>query len=337
MKRVVIIGGGFAGATAAKRLGKSFDVTLIDSKEYFEFTPGILRGIAEPGHVTKLHVPHVEYLKHATIVVGDVTKIDETSVFVGKKALLYDYLIVSAGSSYSLPIKEPKVAMVDRGKHMLEAHIRVSRANNILIVGGGLVGVELAAEIATTFPDKRLTLVHAGQELMERNAPRARKYALNFLEKHGVAVRLGKMMDTHGSTFLIDEKPLPVDVAFYCTGIAPNTSIVPFPKNEKGYVIVNEHMQVNPRVYAPGDLNTLAMEKTGQNAQRQAIIAAENIMRTEKGKPLISYVMKKTPMCISLGRRDGILELNGLVLTGFFPGWLKCTIEWWELFKLRYF
>jgi NADH dehydrogenase len=172
---------------------------------------------------------------------------------------------------------------------------------------------------------------------MERNLPRSRKYALRFLEKHGVAVRLGKKIDTKGHAFFLDEKPLDVDVVFYCIGISPNTHIVPFPKNERGYIVVDEFVRVNPRVFAPGDLNSLAMEKTAQNAQRQALIVAENIKRTEAGKPLVAYTMKKTPMCVSLGRHDGSLEVSGFCITGFFPGMLKCMIEWWELFKLKHF
>ena len=42
MKKLIILGGGFAGAKIAKALENIYDVILIDSKDYFEFTPGIL-------------------------------------------------------------------------------------------------------------------------------------------------------------------------------------------------------------------------------------------------------------------------------------------------------
>ena len=62
MKKVVIIGGGFAGSTVAKKLQNYFDVTLIDGEDYFEFTPGVLRVIVKPKHFAKIQVPHKEYL-----------------------------------------------------------------------------------------------------------------------------------------------------------------------------------------------------------------------------------------------------------------------------------
>jgi hypothetical protein len=54
-REVVIVGGGFAGAYVAKALEDSFRVTLVDNKDYFEFTPSVLRTIVEPNHGT--HVP----------------------------------------------------------------------------------------------------------------------------------------------------------------------------------------------------------------------------------------------------------------------------------------
>ena len=51
MKRLVVIGGGFAGLTIVRALCTEFQVTLIDSKPFFEFTPGILHTLVEPNHM----------------------------------------------------------------------------------------------------------------------------------------------------------------------------------------------------------------------------------------------------------------------------------------------
>ena len=68
MKRVVIIGGGFAGSTVAMKLQSDFNVTLIDDKDYFEYTPGVLRAIVEPAHANKLQAIHDGYLKKAKVL-----------------------------------------------------------------------------------------------------------------------------------------------------------------------------------------------------------------------------------------------------------------------------
>lgn len=53
-REVVIVGGGFAGAYVAKALEDCFRVTLVDNKDYFEFTPSVLRTIVEPNHGTHM-------------------------------------------------------------------------------------------------------------------------------------------------------------------------------------------------------------------------------------------------------------------------------------------
>ena len=107
MKRVVIIGGGFAGANAARVLDGKCDLTLIDCEDFFEYTPGILRTLVEPQHYRRLHVKHSEYLNNAQVVVGHVKAIDKNKVVLVKgNEIKYDYLIIASGSHYNSPIKE---------------------------------------------------------------------------------------------------------------------------------------------------------------------------------------------------------------------------------------
>lgn len=50
-RRVLVIGGGFAGFVVARHMRHHYKVTLIDAKEYFEYTPGILRAFVHPDHL----------------------------------------------------------------------------------------------------------------------------------------------------------------------------------------------------------------------------------------------------------------------------------------------
>merc|ERR1712176_114203 len=52
--KVLIIGGQFAGNFTARDLKKHFDVTIVDAKEFFEYTPGILRAYVKPAHFDSL-------------------------------------------------------------------------------------------------------------------------------------------------------------------------------------------------------------------------------------------------------------------------------------------
>src|SRR5687767_11071478 len=123
MKKVVVIGGGFAGANVAKKLNGKCDLTLIDTEDYFEYTPGILRVLVEPEHYHKLHVKHKEYLPNTKVVVGHVKKIENNKVvLIGGKKINYDYLVIASGSHYNNPIKETDTYFATRVKHLLAAN-----------------------------------------------------------------------------------------------------------------------------------------------------------------------------------------------------------------------
>ncbi len=74
-KRLLIIGGGFAGAQSAKALEKLFDVVLVDTKDYFEYTPGILRTLALAPHFHSIHIKHEDFLQEATFCQQRVHKV----------------------------------------------------------------------------------------------------------------------------------------------------------------------------------------------------------------------------------------------------------------------
>src|SRR3989344_8805815 len=107
MKKLIVTGGGFAGAKISRRLENYFEVTLIDEKEYFEFTPGILRSINYPEHLKKIQINHKDYLKKSKFILGKVIKLTNDHVFTdNKKEIEYDYLAICSGSRYESPIKD---------------------------------------------------------------------------------------------------------------------------------------------------------------------------------------------------------------------------------------
>jgi NADH dehydrogenase len=178
---------------------------------------------------------------------------------------------------------------------------------------------------------------------MERNPERASQYAKNLLEKKGVHILLGEKVLSLKDNELKTQsgKKIQAELVFACTGIAPNFEFLTTEfhdiLNEKRFIKVNAHQQVagQDHIFAAGDIADIGEEKTAQNAKRQAKIVIENIQRKEKGKELLSYVSKKTPMVISLGKWKGILVRNNKVTTGIFPAILKRIIEKMEMRKYR--
>jgi len=345
MKKIVVIGGGFAGSLITRKLEKHFNLTLIDSKNYFEFTPGILRTIVEPEHINKIQISHKDYLKKARIILGYVNEIGQDYVKVNHQNIKFDYLCICSGSRYKAPIKEQNLVISARAAHLKMNYGKLCKANKILIIGGGIVGVELAAEISTHYKNKDITLVHSKNKLMERNKDKTIKYAGKFLTKKGVKIIYNeRVVDAkeNDKIYHTDKnRKIKTDLAFLCTGIMPNFEFMNKNFNnkldEKNQIKVNEHLQLDgeKNIFVAGDVNSTNVEKTAQNAEIQARVVIKNIFSLEKNKKLKEYNKKKTPLVISLGKWNGIFESNIFVFTGIIPGIMKSIIELREMLKLK--
>lgn len=338
MKKLVIIGGGFTGAYCARKLEQDFEVTLIDTKDYYEFTPGILRAIVEPQHLKKMQVLHTHYLYQTRIIRRSVTNVANEKVFLNKKVIPYNYLIIASGSTYHSPIKEKNIVIAARGKILHEYYEELCRANNVLIIGGGIVGVELAAEIATHYPEKNITIVHAHNEFMDRMPAMARNYAEQFLKKHHVTCIMNERIQQKDKHHFITDKgtKITADLAFVCTGIKPNSEFMEKTYlDDKHSIKVNSFLQLQDckRIFVGGDVAGIPEEKTAQNAENHAKVIIRNIFHQERGEPLEAYHSEPRTMVISLGKYDGIITRKEFVFTGIIPGILKTLIEWKTMWR----
>jgi len=379
-------------------LEDSFHVTLIDLKDYFEFTPSRLRTLVEPKHSSLIQVQYSKFLFHTNVVEDKVTFISTDFVQTQTNRVIdYDYLIICTGSRQrdpyfptlselqkmgpnhippehafhrtpsdiasgrpALPPAEvqitmpsplvhrhtprgPAVILTARADHLHQYHDIVAAAKRVLIVGGGTVGVELAAEIVEKFKTKEVCIVHCRPKLMDRSPSNARSYAETFFLRNGVTLLLNDRVEGHEGQLWKTKNGVFVeaDVAFICTGNQPNTEMLQnahFHKyiNEKnGLVRVNEYLQLqdHPNIFVAGDLTDIPQyeEKLCQTAGREVNLVVRNIFRRERHQELVKYDPTDCPMCVSLGKYDGILTYKGFTLTGFVPAAVKEFIEWKEL------
>ncbi len=342
MKKVVVIGGGFLGSCVARQLQSQFNVVLIDNKEYFEFTPGVLRVLVEPEHLEKIQVKHKNYLKRARFVKGQVSEVAPEYVRVNGKKAGFNYLVIASGSSYSAPIKHQNAIMADRGISLQRYASRLEKANRITVVGGGVGGVELAAEICTKYRDKEITIIHAGDSLIERNHPGSIRCARKFLQRYNVKIIYGERAIKQTNKEIVTDKrrKIKTDLVFLCTGITPNDK---FMKKNYSHSIINRGIEIDPflrvigaeNIFAGGDVCAIREEKTAQAAEIHAEIIAQNIINTKRGRKLIPYISRKRPMIISLGKFNGIFEYKNFVISGLIPAFMKWAVERKTMWKYR--
>lgn len=341
-KHLVIIGGGFAGSYLAKKLENELEVTLIDEKPYFEFTPSVLRALVEPKHLQKIQVLHADYLKKTNLIIAKVKTIKEHSVILkNKQEINYDYLSITSGTRYNTPIKDPCLVIASRSCELNKYIKKLNKAKNILIIGGGIVGVELAAEIAQKYPEKKIQLVHSHSTLINRTPKRSQRYSQQYLVKAGVSIIFNERVEYNNGKYISTAgQEFPGDLIFMCTGVMPNYEHLGYYTpclNLEKYLQVNEYLQVKgaENVFAAGDIVALHEEKTAQAAEKQAEIVAKNILHHIYKERLERYEQKTKPMVISLGKNDGIFIYKQFVLTGFIPGLLKRIIEQKTMMRYR--
>ena len=315
----------------------------MDTKDYFEYTPGILRALVEPAHLGQLQCALPT--KHVRSVVGEAMDFREGELTVQRgpelETITFDYLLLASGSTYAGPIK-PSSAEPTRAlrRNTIAAEARALAAvRSVLIVGAGAVGVELAAEILERFRDKRVTLVDKAPTVLAQFGKATVEYCTDWLLAHGCDLRLGidlASIDEHGCTAASGAR-IDAERVYTCVGAKPASArLRPFfdgSMDARGALIVDEHLRVvgHPHVFAMGDVMVHAQSndaKLGHTAELNARLVCENLSALDAAKAygrrtrLLRYPHDisggATPLIyiISLGKYDASLGFNWLVVNG---------------------
>jgi len=229
-RKVVIVGGGFAGTTLARRLearlDDRWDIYLLSGSNvltYNPLLPEVVGGALLPGHAAAPIRLMLSRTRIRMVTVNDIDPDAQTVRYSGVKSdtLHYDHLVLAAGmtanvsavpgmAEHSLPLKTLGDALYLRNtivRRLEEAtltrdeHTR-RRLMTFVVIGGGFSGVETAGEIvdlvssATRFyrniesRDAHVVLLQSGDRLLPQMSASLGRYALRTLERRGVEVRL---------------------------------------------------------------------------------------------------------------------------------------------------
>src|SRR5262245_4122997 len=243
-RRLVILGGGFGGLDVARAVGRSraareyWDTVLIDKENFFQFNPllpAVAVGAVETRHIV---YPLREMARHRRI---RFYKNKAISVDIARREVRlhndrvepFDVLVIAVGSvtnyygvpgaaEHSRPFKTIADAMTLRARvvelfemaEQAETEAQRRRLLSFVIVGGGVTGVEVAAELMdmatmTLLPrypslrraDLSLTVIEAGDRLVPTARPAHSAYVKRHLERRGVKLRLGApaaRVEAHG-------------------------------------------------------------------------------------------------------------------------------------------
>ncbi|XAR60182.1 NADH:ubiquinone reductase (non-electrogenic) [Bertholletia excelsa] len=334
-RRVVVVGGGVAGSLIAKSLQFHADVTLIDPKEYFEIPWACLRSMVEPSFAERSVIHHRDYLTNGCLITSSAINITKNEVMTAEgRSVVYDYLVIATGHADPVP--------KSRGERLQQYRAdnkKIEKARSILIVGGGPTGVELAAEIAVDYPDKKVTLVHKGSRLLQFVGLKASMKSLAWLKSKNVEVKMQQSVDLKSisegdKTYVTSEgETIKADCHFLCTGKPLssqwlNETILKDSLDSDGRIKVDENLRVRgfKNVFAIGDITDVKEIKQGYLAEKQALVAAKNLQLLMAGgseSKLATYASQPAQAIVSLGRKEALAQLTFATIIGRIPGLIK--------------
>jgi NADH dehydrogenase len=350
-KHAVVIGAGFGGLACAKKLRKSgsYSVTLIDRNPYQLFSPLLYQVATASLPEDDIAFPVRTAYKDVQFVRAEVTNIDATRkelTLSNGKIISYDDLILAVGSegtTFGIPgVAENAFQMKSVGdareiRHsLLSAYESVEdgllplESLNVVIVGGGPTGVELAGavkelqhEIHREFehiaPKATVTLLEAGPRLLPTFHPHSSKYTLKTLTKMGVHVQVDAAVveATPRSLRLADGSEIVAGTRIWAAGVVAPSHWKFLGETDRGNRIkVNSHLQISDSIWIVGDVASFPdsdgrpLPMVAPVAIQQGKHVARQIRRRESSKPLEVFKYRDKGQMATIGRRKAVVEMR---------------------------
>lgn len=379
--RVVIVGGGLGGLHLAQSLRNTdFQVVLVDKNNYNQFPPLIYQVASaglEPSNISFPFRRMFQGWKNFFFRLGEVKSIDpaENAIQTTIGTIHYKYLVLAAGATtnffgndnverHTYPMKTVTEAMSLRNKifenlERAETEDNAERKQalmNIVIVGGGPSGVEIAGVLAemkeTVIPRDyhdldvdamNIYLVNAGDRLLQAMDLKSSYRAENDLREMGVNIILNKaVVDYKDKTIVLqDGNTIASETVIWVSGIKANAiEGIPYESVGRGNRIITDiynKVKGMENVFAIGDQSFVEGDgeypnghpQLAQVAIQQAGNLATNIIRMEEGKELKKFRYRNLGTMATIGRKKAVVEIGKLKFGGF-AAWLL-----WLLVHLR--
>lgn len=333
MHKVVIIGGGFGGLAAAGVLGRTRGVvlTLIDRKstaDCLPLLPDILGGRITP-EACRASLAALAPRAGFRFVRDQVLNLDPAKRMITGQAgtYPYDYALVAAGSGTHFygneQARKTALTLDDVSEAVrIRAAADAGTTEPAVIVGGGYTGVEIATNLRRRFSlrkqARRIVVVELSDSILKPLPEWMKRYAKENLERLEIEVISNSQVKeiSPGRVALSGGERFESPLLIWAAGVQTPDFVrkLPAPQNRQGRLEVDDFLRIDDRVFSAGD--TVCWTRGGAPPVRMGVqfslaqgeLAAANMVRTMRGRPLKRYVPRDLGYIVPManGRSCGI-------------------------------
>ncbi|MEU6584488.1 FAD-dependent oxidoreductase [Nocardia sp. NPDC046763] len=343
--RIVVLGAGYAGLSAARQAAKAAGarVTVVDARTEFVDRVRLHQALAGQ-QVPRADLRKMLAGKGIEFVQGRVERIDAVArriALADGGSLGYDTLVYALGSAGDRSAVPGAIEFA----HSVAVPEDIARvpalSGRIAVVGGGATGIEVASELAESRPDLLVSLISADEPGGWLSA-KAHNHIRAALDRLGVRVLTDAKVAAVAADgiALVGGEHVPAETVLWTTGfavprVAAESGLAVDPR---GRILVDEELRSrsHPDIYAIGDAAVIAgpdgrdLRMACATAIPAGTYAATAIAARLRGKAPAARKYRYVFQCISLGRHDGVIQFvhaddsnARTVLTGRTAAWFK--------------
>ncbi len=366
-KKIVLVGGGFAGLHVAKKLNnENFDTILIDKQNHHQFQPlyyQVASARLEPSNISFPFRKIFQKSNNIQIRLSEVTKIvaDENKIETSIGDYHYDYLVIASGcktnffgnqeiSKHALSMKTTEEAIEIRNNILLSFEKIISAEDkdkealmNIVMVGGGPTGVELAGAFAEMrnhilprdyphidFSKLKVILLEGSKHTLNSMSEEAKLASRKYLEELGVIVKTETIVTNYDGKIatLNNGETIHTGNLIWAAGVTGNIIEGLSPENIiKNRYKVDRYNKImgTQNIYAIGDIAYMETPLYPNGHPQLANVAinqgknlASNFLKLLKEKKQKEYEYKDLGSMATIGKRKAVVDLPFVKFQGFF-------------------
>lgn len=348
MENIVIVGGGYAGYKIItqlidKGIPENYQVTLIERHAYHSLKTEFYALASGSISDFQARMPFPDH-ERFTLLNGEILSIrlkeKEIHVRELEEPVEYDYLVIGLGCEDKYHGIEGAEEFTNSLQSLAKTRRTYENINNldpdslVSLIGGGLTGVELAAELREVRPDLSIRIYDRGEKLLNGYPDKLRTFVMKWFIDHGIDVRSNSNIEKiEENTIVVNGKREHSDAIVWTAGVQPVKVVrdLEVDKDRTGRIVLNDFYQIHehPEVFVVGDCASLPYAPSAQLAGKQGEQVAKMLDEIMQGKVI------QTPGEISLkgtlgslGKKTGFGVVYDNPLTGIVPRLMKSGTLW---------